>query len=134
MIIKHGELIKDLKKLFYDCEIDDMERIAEHRNYTLQNFIIDTILTEVNKCNANPLKEYSNLTGHKFEIISYDGSGDWKELQEDSLEELSEKIDELESEMLNDEIDEKKIFEILDELKSIQSYMEDGITKGYTRY
>ena len=32
MIIKHDEVIKDLKKIFYDCEINDMERIAEHRN------------------------------------------------------------------------------------------------------
>lgn len=80
------------------------------------------------------IKAEKDLAGNYFTQIQYDGNNIWKELQRESLEELSECIDELEKEMLNDEIDEEKIFEIIDELKSIQVYMDNGINEGYTEY
>ena len=66
-----------------------------------------------------------------MKLIKYTGNDNWKELYEESLEELNEEINKLESEMLNDKIDENKILSIIDELKSIICYMEIGIDDGF---
>ena len=62
MILKHDEVIKDLKKYFYDCEINDMTKISEIRHCTLGDIVTTHKIT-------GRIKQYKSRGG-----IIYDAS------------------------------------------------------------